>query len=177
MKNWIKDAPTYNAMHVQIFTTGGTIDKVYFDAKSEYEVGESTVRDILEEANVTVSFEVERLFQKDSLDLTDADRDRIARRVREAETEQVLVTHGTDTMVLSARALQDDGDDAPDKTVVFTGSLHPARFQRSDAVFNVGFAMAAAQTLPHGVYLAMNGRIFTPGEARKNHEANRFEVT
>ncbi|HEV2124594.1 MAG TPA: asparaginase domain-containing protein, partial [Chloroflexota bacterium] len=119
-------------MHVKIFTTGGTIDKVYFDAKSAYAVGEPLITEILREANVTVAYEIETLFRKDSLDLTDPDRALIARRVGEDESRHVLITHGTDTMVETARVLQD----VEAKTIVLAGSLAPARFRNSDAVFN-----------------------------------------
>ena len=158
-------------MLVQIFTTGGTIDKVYFDVQSEYAVGEPLITEILREANVTAPYAIETLFRKDSLDLTDADRARIARRVRESGSRHVLITHGTDTMVETARALTDVGE----KTVVLVGALAPARFRDSDAVFNIGFAMAAVQALPAGVYLAMNGQVFHPERVRKNREASRFE--
>lgn len=158
-------------MPIQIFTTGGTIDKTYFDEKSVYEVGEPQVTSILREANVTADYEVETLFRKDSLDLTDEDRALIVRRVGECPHRRVLITHGTDTMVLTARALQD----VPGKTIVLVGSLNPARFKESDAVFNVGFAMAAVQTLSEGVYIAMNGQVFPADRVRKNQEKNRFE--
>lgn len=156
---------------IKIFTTGGTIDKTYFDAKSEYEVGDPQIHAILREANVTVPYAVETLLRKDSLDLTDADRALIHDRVSAEAAAHILITHGTDTMVDTARALRD----VPEKTIVLVGSLSPARFKHSDAEFNIGFAMAAVQALPPGVYLAMNGRIFTPEHARKNREENRFE--
>ena len=158
-------------MHVKIFTTGGTIDKVYFDAQSEYAVGEPLIAEILREAGVTVPYDIETLFRKDSLDLTGEDRALIARRVREDESRHVLITHGTDTMVETARVLQD----VRDKTIVLVGSLKPARFRDSDAVFNIGFAMAAAQALAAGVYIAMNGCVFHPERVRKNRAASRFE--
>ncbi|NBC18985.1 MAG: asparaginase [Bacteroidetes bacterium] len=159
-------------MTVQIFTTGGTIDKVYYDAKSEYEVGEPQIVAILDEAGVTIDYDVTRLLRKDSLDLTDEDRALIQEQVRESPCDQVLITHGTDTMVETARALQD----IPGKTIVLVGSLAPARFKASDAEFNIGFALAAVQTLPPGVYVAMNGRVFDPDSVEKNRDANRFEI-
>jgi len=157
---------------VKIFTTGGTIDKVYFDAQSTYEVGEPQVVDILHEANVTLAWELETLFRKDSLELTDEDRAVIVENVRQESCPRILITHGTDTMIETARALQG----IEGKTIVLVGSLSPARFKRSDAEFNIGFALAAVQTLPPGVYIAMNGRIFTPDRVRKNREANHFEA-
>jgi len=156
---------------IKIFTTGGTIDKTYFDARSEYEVGEPQIVDILREANVTVPYEVETVLRKDSLDLTDQDRELIHRRVAGEPAARILITHGTDTMVETARVLRDVGR----KTIVLVGSLSPAAFKHSDAEFNIGFAMAAVQALPPGVYIAMNGRILTPDHARKNRAENRFE--
>lgn len=159
-------------MHIQIFTTGGTIDKVYFDAKSEYEVGEPQIASILREANVTVDYDLAVLFQKDSLEMTDTDREIIVDNVLHTDSQHVLITHGTDTMVNTARAVQNA---VADKVVVLVGSLNPARFKESDAVFNIGFAMAAVQTLPTGVYIAMNGQVFEADHVQKNHAANRFE--
>ncbi len=158
-------------MDIQIFTTGGTIDKVYFDARSDFQVGEPQVVEILKGANVTVEYAVETLFRKDSLDLTDADRAVIAERVRETPCRRVLITHGTDTMIQTAQVLQD----IPEKTIVLVGSLRPARFKRSAAEFNIGFALAAVQALAAGVYIAMNGCLFDPEKVRKNREMNQFE--
>lgn len=163
-------------MYILILTTGGTIDKVYFDAKSEYEVGEPQVSEILRGAGVAFDYTVEPLLRKDSLDLTDADRVAIAERVRAADAARVVLTHGTDTMVETARAVAAALGPATGKTVVLVGSLTPARFKATDAEFNVGFALAAVQALPPGVYVAMNGRVFRPDEVRKNREANRFEA-
>jgi L-asparaginase len=161
-------------VYVQIFTTGGTIDKVYFDAKSDYEVGEPQVVEILRAAAVGFDFGCETLFKKDSLELTDDDRVEIAERVAAAEAERIVLTHGTDTMVETARAIERAL--GPGKTVVLVGSLTPARFRTTDAEFNIGFAVAAVQALPAGVWVAMNGRFFRPHEVRKNREANRFEA-
>jgi len=158
-------------MRIKVFTTGGTIDKVYFDAKSEYAVGQPQISEILTRALVTAEYEIEQLFQKDSLDITDADRALIVRRVGEDPAHHVLITHGTDTMVETARAL----DSMDGKVIVLVGSLSPARFKGSDAEFNIGFALGALQALGAGVYVAMNGRIFPSGNVRKNREANRFE--
>ena len=162
---------------IQIFTTGGTIDKVYFDAASAYEVGEPQVADILRAAGVAAETAVEALMHKDSLEMTDADRETVAARVRACAAPRVVVTHGTDTMAATARVVAQalEGAGEGEKTVVFVGSLTPARFKASDAEFNVGFAMAAVQTLPPGVYVAMNGRVFDPHRVRKSRERNRFE--
>lgn len=158
-------------MSVRIFTTGGTIDKVYFDAKSDYQVGEPQIDQLLAEANVTCAYAVTPLLRKDSLELDAADRALIAERVAAASETQVLITHGTDTMVETARALLGSAG----KTVVLVGAMQPARLRVSDAFFNIGFALAAVQLLPPGVYLAMNGRVFDPLITRKNVAKNRFE--
>jgi len=160
-------------MRIRIITTGGTIDKVYFDAKSAYEVGESHVPEILRESHVTLDYEVENVLRKDSLDITDEDRALIRAAVEGAPERAVVVTHGTDTMVETGRVLRG----IPGKVVVLTGSLHPARFKSSDAVFNVASALIAVQTLPEGVYITMNGRIYDPYRVRKNRELNVFEET
>ena len=157
-------------MRIHFITTGGTIDKVYFDAKSEYEVGQSQVMELLKDANVSFDFDVENVLAKDSLDLTDADRALVRERVAAAPCDRIVVTHGTDTMIETARRLKG----IPDKTVVLTGSMQPARFRNTDAVFNLGAAIMAVQTLPPGVYLAMNGRIFDPERTHKDRSQARF---
>jgi L-asparaginase len=159
-------------MKIKFFTTGGTIDKVYFDAKSEYEVGSPQVLEIIREAHVTFPHEVESILRKDSLDMTDADRQLIRQRVEAEPCAAIVITHGTDTMVQTGRALAG----IPGKTIVLTGSMQPARFRVTDAVFNIGVAIGAVQSLPHGVYLAMNGQIFDPQKTRKNLEQNCFEL-
>lgn len=156
---------------LRIFTTGGTIDKIYFDAKSEYEVGEPQIGEILREMGVTFPFEMTSLMRKDSLDLTDADREAIRKAVAEDAATRVLITHGTDTMTETAAALRGIAG----KTIVLTGSLNPARFRGSDAIFNIGGAVAAAQALPPGVYIFMSGRVFDAHKVRKNRDKNRFE--
>lgn len=161
-------------MNLTIITTGGTIDKVYFDAKSDYQVGNPQIKVILDRMGVTFPFWVQELFYKDSLDLTDEDRAQIVDAVMDAASDRVIVTHGTDTMVETAKALQERLDGK--KTVVLVGSLTPARFRETDAEFNIGVAVGAVQSLGPGVYLAMNGRIFDPENVRKNRSANRFEA-
>lgn len=155
-----------------IFTTGGTIDKIYFDALSEFQIGDTALETILREANVAFDFRITSLMRKDSLDLTDADRAIIRDAVTTAPQHHVLVTHGTDTMIDTAVSIGDPGG----RTIVFTGAMQPASQRRSDAVFNVGFATAAAWTLKPGVYIAMNGRVFDPTKIRKNRDAYRFEL-
>ncbi len=158
-------------MFIQFVTTGGTIDKIYHDAKSDYEVGDPQVIDLLREAHVTFEYELASPFRKDSLDLTDADRSEIAATVAASKAECVIVTHGTDTMIETAERLRG----IPGKVIVLTGSLAPARFKLSDAEFNLGMAIAAVQCLDHGVYIAMNGHVFTAGSVVKNRAKNRFE--
>lgn len=162
---------------VLVLATGGTIDKIYHDAKSAYEIGDPQSDDIFQRAGVTFTYAVETILSKDSLDFTDADRETVARAAVGSPTRCVLVTHGTDTMAETARvvahALRDAGSD---HTVVFVGSLSPARFRETDAEFNVGFAAAAVQILPPGCYIAMSGRVFDPFAVRKNRDANRFEA-
>ena len=156
---------------LRIFTTGGTIDKIYFDAKSEYEVGEPQIGEILREMGVGFPFEITSLMRKDSLDMTAADRELIRDAVSRDAAGRILITHGTDTMTDTAAVLK--GIAA--KTVVLTGALNPARFRGSDAIFNIGGAVAAAQSLPPGIYIFMNGRIFDALKVRKNRDKNRFE--
>ena len=155
-----------------IVTTGGTIDKVYFDAKSDYQVGEPQIGKILDDLGVAFRFHVIPLLRKDSLFINDDDR-KLMRATIAAQNERcVLVTHGTDSMVETAKVLAD----ITDKTIVLTGALNPARFEGSDAEFNIGCAVGAVQSLTPGVYIAMNGRIWDPAKVRKNVEANRFEA-
>ncbi len=163
------DTPTPHAT-IEIFTTGGTIDKVYFDALSEYQVGEGALAEILGQAGVTLAYKITPLLRKDSLELIDADRADIRDAVAGSAASHILITHGTDTMVLTARALAD----VADKTIVLTGAMQPHALKGSDAPFNVGFALAAAQALPHGVYVAMNGQIFDPEKTAKDRANHRF---
>jgi L-asparaginase len=159
------------SMHVQIFSCGGTIDKVYFDAKSEFEVGEPQILEIFRRANVSFDYSIESLMRKDSLDMNDEDRALIRSRIAASEYQRFLITHGTDTMPETALVLSG----LSKKTIVLTGSMTPARFEASDAEFNIGCAVGALQSRSPGVYIAMNGRVFPAGHVRKNREAGRFE--
>ena len=159
-------------MRLHIITTGGTIDKVYFDARSDYQVGDPVIGALLRELGVALTFTVESAMRKDSLDMTDADRALIRERAAACDERQVLITHGTDGMVATGKALKG----LANKTIVLTGALQPAAFQRSDAEFNIGCAVGALQCLPSGVYIAMNGRIFAIDNVVKNLEENRFEA-
>ena len=155
-----------------IVTTGGTIDKIYFDDKSDYQIGDPQIGMILRELGVTFRFNVIPILRKDSLHITEADRELVRDTIAAQPARHVLLTHGTDSMVETARVLASIAD----KTIVMTGALNPARFRGSDAEFNIGTAVGAVQSLPAGVYIAMNGRIWDPLKVRKNVAANRFEA-
>lgn len=155
---------------IQIFTVGGTIDKIYFDAKSKYEVGPPNIAEILADLHLELDYSIESLMRKDSLEMTDADRALIRDKVQAATAAHIVITHGTDTMVDTARGLADISD----KTIVLTGSLTPALFRNSDAMFNIGTALSAVQLAGPGVYIAMNGRVFDHDKVRKDVEQNRF---
>jgi L-asparaginase len=160
-------------MKIHVLTTGGTIDKVYFDALSQFQIGPPMVAEVLKDANVTAEVVIEAVLAKDSLELTDADRQTIRARVEACPARHILITHGTDTMIETARALAG----IPDKTIVLTGSMQPARFRNTDAVFNIGCALGALQCLSPGIYVVMNGRVLDPALARKNRERHCFEET
>jgi len=161
-------------MKVNIITTGGTIDKIYFDALSDYQIGAPVIGELLSRIGVGFEFSVLSLMRKDSLDLTDADRQLIVDTVKAADSDYVLVTHGTDSMVETGKWLKEQ---VPDKTVVLTGALQPAAFRETDAVFNIGCAIGALQSMEAGAYVAMNGQVFDVTQVRKNRDANRFEST
>ena len=158
-------------MYIRFVTTGGTIDKIYFDDLSQYEVGESQIQHILHEGLVAFDYDVEPLLHKDSLEMTDADRQELREYIASDTAQRFVVTHGTDTMHEAADALIG----LEGKTIVLTGALTPARFKQTDAMFNVGMAVAAAQVAPPGVYIAMSGQVFEAGKVRKNRDKNRFE--
>ncbi len=158
-------------MKIKFFTLGGTIDKVYFDAMSRYEVGPPRIKEILRDAWVNFEYSIKSLAKKDSLDMTDTDRKRLVDALVEEDCDRIVVTHGTDTMVDTALALEP----VKGKTIVLTGAMEPAGFKSSDATFNLGFAIAAAQTLAPGVYIAISGRVFDPARVRKNRDLKQFE--
>jgi len=158
---------------IQIFTTGGTIDKVYFDANSEFAVSHSQLPELLSESNIHEGYRLRELMRKDSLEMNDEDRQQVLAAAGECDCDRIVITHGTDTMADTAAVLAS----LKDKTIVLTGAMQPARMRRTDAVFNVGFAWASVQLLPPGVYIAMNGEVFEAGAVRKNLQAQRFERT
>jgi len=157
---------------LEILTTGGTIDKVYFDKKSNYEVGDPFVEELLHKMNVNISFKVKSLMKIDSLDMTDTHREEILNYVKNSTANNFLITHGTDSIVETAIYLKKISD----KTIVLTGSLKPAIFIDNDAIFNVGSALTSAQILKNGVYIVINGQVFNPDNVRKNLEKNIFET-
>ncbi len=160
---------------INIFTTGGTFDKVYFDANSEFSIGDSQVEPILNEGNVTVPVKVESILRKDSLEITPEDRQRICDVVSASQASQIIITHGTDTMTSTAQAIAASGIEG--KTIVLVGAMQPARMRYTDAPFNMGFALAAVQCLPADIYIAMSGQVFHHTNVRKNLSAGRFETS
>jgi len=158
-------------MFIKILAAGGTIDKVYFDAKSDYQVGPPNIMTVLDGLNPGFEYAIESILRKDSLELTQKDRQRIREAAARDKADKIIITHGTDTMVETAGLLAD----IKQKTIVLTGALEPALFKTSDAVFNIGCAVAAVQILEPGIYIAMNGRVFPHDRVRKNVRMGRFE--
>ena len=159
-------------MHIHILTTGGTFDKIYHDALSEFSIGEPMADELLQEAGVNLAYSVDSVLKKDSLELTDADRAQLCEQVMRSPHQHILIIHGTDTMALTAQQLAA----ITNKTVVLTGAMQPARMRKSDAPFNLGFAIGALQCLDSGIYIAMNGRIFNANNVQKNRQLGRFET-
>ena len=155
---------------ITLLTTGGTIDKLYFDALSEFQIGETIIARLLELARVTYPFVVREVLRKDSLDLTDEDRAKIAGEVAATPGSRIVITHGTDTMTQTAAALAGIAD----KTVVLVGALSPARMAESDAAFNLGMAFATAQVAEPGVYITMNGTVFRAEDVEKDRARGAF---
>ncbi len=155
---------------VKIFTVGGTIDKVYFDAKSTYEVGPPNISEVLADLSLNIEFDVTSLMQKDSLEMTDNDREILREAISKNDAKMIVITHGTDTMVQTAQSLKE----IRGKTIVLTGALAPALFKSSDAMFNIGCALTAVQTKPPGTYIAMNGQIFDHDKVRKDVPNSKF---
>lgn len=146
-------------MKVKVFTAGGTIDKVYSENKGtlNFSFGKQAVLELGEnKARLNFDYDVERLIAKDSLEMTDEDRELIKRACQGAVADKILITHGTDTMIDTARVLST----IPDKLIVLTGASQPYRFRESDAEFNIGVAVGALSALKQGVYIAMNGRVY-----------------
>jgi L-asparaginase len=157
-------------MKIQFFTTGGTIDKIYFDDLSEYKVGDPIIETILKDARINFDYKIESLIKKDSLDITDNDRFTIFNAVKKSKSKFIVITHGTDTMVKTAKMLKK----ITNKVIVLTGAMEPAKFKSSDAYFNLGGAIAAVQVLDHGVYICINGRVYNPDKVQKNRDLLQF---
>lgn len=159
-------------MQIRIIATGGTFDKEYNELNGELFFKDTHTGDMLRLGRSHLDTVIETLMMIDSLQMTDADRETILRRCREIPEKRIVVTHGTDTMAQTAAVL---GKHLRDKTVVLTGAMVPYTFGSSDGMFNLGTALAFAQTLPPGVYVAMNGRYFPWNSVRKNRSKGVFE--
>ncbi len=160
-------------MHLHFITVGGTIDKVYFDQLSQYQVGAPGVARILEELPLGFAYQIESIMRKDSLDMTDADRLLVRAAVERSPEDRIVITHGTDTMIETARQLCG----IPGKRIVLTGAMQPANFRNSDAVFNVGLAIGVVLAqATEGVWIAMSGQVFDPMTSRKNRDRGVFET-
>src|SRR3989344_6716691 len=152
-------------MQIKIFVTGGTFDKEYNELDGSLFFRNTHLQEMLTLGRSRVQADIHTLMMMDSLDMTDADRETIAQNCCKTSEEKIIITHGTDTMVETARVL---AQRVKDKTVVLVGAMIPYKFGSSDGLFNLGSAIAFVQTLPAGVYIAMNGRYFTHDNVRKN---------
>jgi L-asparaginase len=159
-------------MPIRILITGGTFDKVYDEIDARLVFRESHVPELLKLGRCRVDVNTRTIMMIDSLDMTAADRDAIVQNCRQCDETRILITHGTDTMVETARVL---ADAVRDKTVVLTGAMVPYAFGSSDGMFNLGSALSFVQVLPPGVYIAMNGQYFRWDEVRKNRQTGTFE--
>jgi L-asparaginase len=161
-------------MTIRLFVTGGTFDKEYDEIHGRLYFTRTHLPEMLALGRCREPVEVETLMLKDSLEMADRDRERIARACREATEDRIVITHGTDTMVDTARVL---ARGVQGKTIVLTGAMIPIAFGSSDGLFNLGGAFAAVQALPPGVWVVMNGRIFPWDRVRKNRKTGVFEPT
>ena len=161
---------------IRIFVTGGTFDKEYDELTGSLEFKDTHLPEMLRLGRCRIDVSIRTLMMIDSLDMSDADRALIVEQCRQAAESRIVVTHGTDTMVETASALAAALPPAAGKTIVLTGAMVPYAFGSSDGLFNLGSALSFAQTLPQGVYLAMNGRCFEWDRVRKNRETGVFEA-
>lgn len=159
-------------MAIRIFITGGTFDKEYNEITGQLFFKDTHMHDLLEMGRSKVKVEIRTLMMVDSLEMTDEDRELIAYQCNQCDENQIVITHGTDTMSITAHML---AEKVKGKTVVLTGAMIPIKFGSSDGLFNLGSAIAFAQTLPPGVYVAMNGRYFNWDNVRKNKQTGMFE--
>lgn len=160
------------SMAIRIFITGGTFDKEYNELNGQLYFKDTHLQELLSMGRSLVPVEIRTLMMIDSLEMTDQDRELIAYQCNNCEEEKIVITHGTDTMAETAKLL---AEKVEHKTVVLTGAMIPIKFGSSDGLFNLGSALAFAQTLPRGVYIAMNGRYFHWDNVRKNKETGVFE--
>ena len=163
---------TSKFVKIKIFVTGGTFDKEYDEIEGKLYFRDTHLPEMLQLGHCKLDVDIRTLMMVDSLMMTDSDRDIILESCRHADTAKIVITHGTDTMVDTARIL---GNSLTDKTIVLTGAMVPYRFGSSDGLFNLGSAVAFVQTLPAGVYISMNGRYFYWNNVRKNKERGIFE--
>jgi len=159
-------------MAVRLLVTGGTFDKEYDEIEGRLYFKDTHVREMLERGRCRLEVTVQTLMLIDSLEMTEHDRQRILECCRDAAEDRIVITHGTDTMVETARVL---GEAGLPKTVVLTGAMIPWAFGSSDGLFNLGSALSFAQALPHGAYVAMNGRFFPWDDVAKNKALGIFE--
>lgn len=159
-------------MSVRVFVTGGTFDKEYDELTGTLHFEATHLPEMLRRGRCMLDVQVDVLMMIDSLEMKEAHRQRIVQACREAPEKQIVITHGTDTMVDTARMLSDG---VPGKTIVLTGAMVPYAFGSSDGLFNLGSALSFAQTLAPGVYVAMNGRYFTADNVVKNRDVGVFE--
>lgn len=159
-------------MAVRIFITGGTFDKEYNEITGQLYFKDTHMHDLLELGRNKVPIEIRTLMMVDSLEMTDEDRELIAHQCNHSEEDRIIITHGTDTMSETAQYL---AERVKNKTIVLTGAMIPIKFGSSDGLFNLGSALAFVQTLPVGVYVAMNGRYFNWDNVRKNKQTGMFE--
>jgi L-asparaginase len=159
-------------MKIKIFVTGGTFDKVYNDLDGQLIFNDTHIREMLELGRSRVDVSIDTLMMVDSLDMTEQDREKIAQACLKSNEDNIVITHGTDTMVETAKVI---AEKVKNKTIVLTGAMVPYVFRSSDGLFNLGAALAFAQALPVGVYITMNGKYFNWDNARKNKEIGEFE--
>ena len=159
-------------MAIRIFITGGTFDKEYNELNGQLYFKDTHMSDLLEMGRSKVAVEIRTLMMVDSLEMTEEDRELIVYQCNNADEDKIVITHGTDTMADTAKVL---AHKVKNKTVVLTGAMIPIKFGSSDGLFNLGSALAFAQTLPYGVYVAMNGRYFNWDNVRKNKQTGVFE--
>lgn len=159
-------------MPIKIIITGGTFDKKYDEITGKLYFKKTHVPEMLKLGRCRLDIQVHSVMMIDSLDMTEADRQLILANCKKSPEHKIVITHGTDTMVETAKIL---GESIKDKTIVLTGAMIPYAFGSSDGLFNLGSALSFVQALPHGVYIAMNGRYFTWDNVRKNREKGVFE--